>query len=273
MREGEVQYLTLSDNPRPGLLTTELTSTLRTVTGPSSDVVIVQHDPSFTHLIGPSPAHSLLLSTATSSRNPFFHEACVYIPAHEELYVTSSLLQSSSTSNYPSILISRLALHRAAGPDGQHGIDAVDWAKMRPPAGIDMPSGGANYAENSIIFCAQGNVAPGTGGIYHMPRGAPARPLVTNFHGRDFNSPRDVAVARDGAIWFTDPCHGYEQEIRARPKLPCAVWRFVPATGELRAVAEGLARPSGIAFSPDQGTCYVTDAGLTPGDGTTDSTR
>jgi gluconolactonase len=54
-----------------------------------------------------------------------------------------------------------------------------------------------------------------------MPRtaGAP-KALVTNFHGRDFNSPNDVVVAKDGAVWFTDPCYAFEQDFRARPKLP-----------------------------------------------------
>ena len=79
-----------------------------------------------------------------------------------------------------------------------------------------------------------------------MPRKAPPTPLVTNFHGREFNSVNDAVVAKDGSIWFTDPCYGYEQDFRQKPKLPCQVYRFDPGTGVVRVVADGFGRPNGI---------------------------
>lgn len=106
-----------------------------------------------------------------------------------------------------------------------------------------------------------------------MPRGGEPRPLVTHFHGRDFNSPNDVVVAKDGAIWFTDPCYGNEQDFRQRPKLPNQVYRFDPKTGDLRVVADGFGRPNGIAFSPDEKIVYITDTDVVHGDGSKDLTR
>jgi len=100
-----------------------------------------------------------------------------------------------------------------------------------------------------------------------MPRGTPPRALVTNFHGRDFNSVNDVAVAKDGCIWFTDPCYGNEQEFRQAPKLPNQVYRFNPKNGDLRVVADGFGRPNGICFNPDESVVYVTDTDLIHGDG------
>lgn len=190
--------------------------------------------------------------------NPFFHEACVYIPAHEELYVTSNLLEAAQSSNFPTILISRIKLHRADRLNGDNNIHTVEWVKMRPPVGIDMPNGGVNYIDDSIIFCAQGSEKTGSGGIYHMPRKSAAKALVTNFHGRDFNSPNDVVVAKDGAIWFTDPNYANEADFRQRPKLPNHIYRFDPTTGDLRVVADGFGKPNGIAFSPDEDIVYVT---------------
>jgi gluconolactonase len=121
-----------------------------------------------------------------------------------------------------------------------------------------MPNGGVNY-KDGIIFCAQGSEKPGTGGIYYMPRKAPPIPLVTNFHGREFNSVNDVVVAKDGSIWFTDPSYGYDQEFRQKPKLPCHVYRFDPATGVIRVVADGFGRPNGLCFSPEESVLYITD--------------
>lgn len=151
-------------------------------------------------------------------------------------------------------------------------MHTVEWAKMRPPPGIDMPNGGVNY-KDGILFCAQGTAQAGTGGIYYMPRGKPPQAFVTNFHGRDFNSVNDVVVAKDGSVWFTDPCYGFEQDFRQRPKLPCHVYRFDPDTGDLRVMTDGLGRPNGIAFSPDEKTVYITDTDHIHGDGSKDPLR
>jgi gluconolactonase len=213
------------------------------------------------------------MSSTETSRNPFFHEACVYIPTHDELYVTSNLLQATKSSNFPTILISRMKFHRAEGLQGENRINVVDWVKMRPPLGIDMPNGGVNYIDDSIIFCAQGSAASGTGGIYHMPRGSAPKPLVTNFHGRDFNSPNDVVVTSDGSIWFTDPYYAHEQDFRQRPKLPNQVYRFEPKTGDLRVVADGFGKPNGICFGPDENVVYITDTDAINGDGEKNLTR
>jgi gluconolactonase len=229
----------------------------------------VQYDVSFSNLIGPSPTHSLLLSTASSSNNPFFHEACVFLPDHDELYITSNLLQATNSANFPTILISRVKMARA---EADNNVHSVQWAKLRPPPGVEMPNGGVNY-EDGILFCAQGSPQAGTGGIYHMPRSAPPRPVVTNFHGRDFNSVNDVVVAKDGTIWFTDPCYGYEQEFRRKPKLPNQVYRFSPQDGHIRVVADGFGRPNGICFNPDETVVYITDTDATHGDGTRELTR
>jgi gluconolactonase len=235
-------------------------------------VSLVQYDTSFSDIVGASPTHSLLLSTAGNSNNPFFHEACVFIPEHDELYITSNLLQAASTANFPTILISRVKLLRTDRLSGDNSVHTVQWAKLRPPPGIDMPNGGVNY-KDGILFCAQGSPRSGTGGIYYMPRRTPPVPMVTNFHGRDFNSVNDVVVAKDGSIWFTDPCYGNEQDFRQKPKLPNLVYRFNPENGDLRVVADGFGRPNGICFSPDEDVVYITDTDAFHGDGNKDSTR
>ena len=162
----------------------------------------------------------------------------MYLPDHEELYTTSNLLQSISSARYPTILISRIKLQRKE-LDENNAVFAVEWTKLRPPPGIDMPNGGVNY-KDGIIFCAQGSEKANSGGIYYMPRKTPPFPLVTNFFGREFNSVNDVVVSKDGCIWFTDPSYGAEQDFRTRPKLPNQVYRYNPENGDLRVVADGF---------------------------------
>jgi len=107
-----------------------------------------------------------------------------------------------------------------------------------------------------------------------MPLSHPPKPVVTNFYGRDFNSVNDVIVSeKDGSIWFTDPCYGYEQGFRRKPVLPCQVYRYDVGSGECRVVAEGFDRCNGICFAPGEERVYVTDTGYIHGDGSLDSLR
>jgi gluconolactonase len=223
---------------------------------PSQKVVsILQFHPDLTDITGTAPSYSLLLSSLETSKNPFFHEACIYLPEHEELYITSHLLQSTSLAQLPVILISKLfQLKRDASGD----IESVTWQKLRPPPNMPMPAGGTRYRDG-MLFCSQGSLSPGSGGLYYMPRGKPPEPVLTNFFGQDFNSVHDVVLAKDGALWFTDAWHGFEQEFRPKPELPCHIYRFVPESGEIRVMAESLGRPHAIAFSPDEDTLYVTE--------------
>lgn len=245
----------------------------------------------------PRCRHSLLLSTAETSRNPLFHQACIYVPEHDELYVTSDLLQTTSTNSLPVVLISRVNLRRRGRAGGARAAEhddndendedddpvggsdddvvSAEWQKLRPPQSMAMPAGGTRYPGGGMVFCSQGGLADGTpGGLYLMPRGKPPEALVTGFHGRRFNSPHDVAAsARDGALWFTDPRRGFELGFRPRPVLPCRVYRFHPGSEDLRVVADGLERPLGIAFSSNEATVYITDAGGGGGEGDVDEPR
>lgn len=218
--------------------------------------------------------HALLLSSAETSRNPFFHQACVYLPKHEELYITSDLLQSTNSASLPIILISRVKLRREPSDGGADGaITSVEWAKLRPPRPMAMPAGGIPYSDG-MVFCSQGNLTTeSNGGLYYMLHNKPPVPLVTGYFGKDFNSPYDLVLTRDGSLWFTDPHFGFEKDFRKTPLLPCHVYRFHPDEGDLRVVADGLRRPTGIAFSPDESTVYITDTDAARADGTQDVSR
>ncbi len=87
--------------------------------------------------------------------------------------------------------------------------------------------------------------------------------LVAHYQGRRFNSPNDVVVAADGAIWFTDPSYGILSDHEghaAQSEIGVHyVFRFEPDTGALTAVTDLLIDPNGLAFSPDESILYVSD--------------
>ncbi len=136
-----------------------------------------------------------------------------------------------------------------------------------------MANGGTTYGDG-VVFCAQGSLRD-PGGLVLMEAKRPHKTisLVTNYHGRQFNSPNDVVAHSDGSLWFTDPCYGYEQGFRPKPELPNQVYRFDPTSGDIRVVADGFGRPNGIAFSPDEKIVYITDTDYIHGDGSVDPTR
>jgi gluconolactonase len=87
------------------------------------------------------------------------------------------------------------------------------------------------------------------------------RMLAERFEGRRFNSPNDLAVGPDGAIWFTDPPYGLEgvdtSPLKEQPVN--GVYRRAP-DGRVTRVEAGLKYPNGIAFSPDGRTLYVSNS-------------
>ncbi|UFU07035.1 SMP-30/gluconolactonase/LRE family protein [Ruania halotolerans] len=89
--------------------------------------------------------------------------------------------------------------------------------------------------------------------------------LVDSWQGHRLNSPNDVVVASDGAIWFTDPPYGIlsNKEGREAPQEydGCYVFRLDEATGEVAAVITDMIYPNGLAFSPDESILYVSDTG------------
>lgn len=87
-------------------------------------------------------------------------------------------------------------------------------------------------------------------------------PLVERFEGRRLNRPNDIAIRRDGSVWFTDPDYLFKQRPHETKELPAQyVFRFNPRTGALEAVIKDLKLPNGIAFSPDETQLYVGDSG------------
>jgi gluconolactonase len=81
--------------------------------------------------------------------------------------------------------------------------------------------------------------------------------LADRYEGKRLNSPNDVIVGPDGALYFTDPTldlvAGEKQEIPFQ-----GVYRL-DDRGNLRLLTRDLMQPNGLAFSPDGKKFYVDD--------------
>lgn len=82
--------------------------------------------------------------------------------------------------------------------------------------------------------------------------------LAGSFDGKRFNSPNDVTMGPDGAVYFTDPTldlpHGQKQEVPYQ-----GVYRL-DEKGGVRLLTKELSQPNGLGFSPDGKKFYVDDS-------------
>ncbi len=90
--------------------------------------------------------------------------------------------------------------------------------------------------------------------------------LADNFEGKRFNGPNDVAIAADGAIYFTDSDVGLRGGINGGlAQMPDAVWLW--KDGKVTEVVSRVElgdEPNGIALSPDDRYLYLSAGTTSP---------
>jgi gluconolactonase len=86
--------------------------------------------------------------------------------------------------------------------------------------------------------------------------------LATHYEGKELNSPNDVVVKSDGAIYFTDPTYGRmpgfgierEQDLDFQ-----GVYRIAPQGGDPQLLIDDFDQPNGLCFSTDESLLYIND--------------
>lgn len=119
--------------------------------------------------------------------------------------------------------------------------------------GLGDPDGNTFDRQHRLIDCASVLRA-----IIEVTPDGKYRVLAEKYEGKRFNSPNDVIVGPDGALYFTDPTldlvAGEKQEIPFQ-----GVYRL-GQKGDVRLLTKDLTQPNGLAFSPDGKRFYVDDS-------------
>jgi gluconolactonase len=202
------------------------------------------HDDAFLDVLGLAPRLARVIATDA-------HEGPVYVADEHALYFTTVPRPGAGG---PVVDIRRLDLVTRRLTTVRADANAANGMTLAP--------------DGRLLVCEQGSMTR-LAGLTLVDRETGATEMLgAAYAGRPLNSPNDVVVARDGAAWFTDPSYGFLQGFRSPPALADAVYRLDPASGELALVADGIDKPNGLAFSPDERTLYVGDSGAihAPGD-------
>lgn len=128
------------------------------------------------------------------------------------------------------------------------GYSGIDIGEYHQPGS----NGLAIDAEGRLLVCQHGNRRI----IRHEKKG-PITVLADQYEGKRLNSPNDLVLKSDGALYFTDPPYGLPNAYNdQRKELPYqGIYRL--KDGELTLLSIDLGGPNGIAFSPDEQYLYV----------------
>jgi gluconolactonase len=211
-----------------------------------ADAGFERYAPAFDAVLGDGPRIECVAEVAA-------HEGPVYVRAEDALYFTT-VPQRPGRPDMPQVDVARIALQGARFPVSSAAVTTV-----RPAANV--ANGMTLDAEGRLVVCEQGTFREPARISRLDPRTGASETLVERCGGLPLNSPNDVVVKSDGTVWFTDPSYGHLQGFRPPPRVPDAVYRYDPGSGQLEVAAVGFDKPNGLAFSPDEGVLYVGDNG------------
>eukprot|EP00250_Pteridium_aquilinum_P005503 c15586_g1_i1 orf=147-1331(+) len=184
------------------------------------------------------------------------HEGGVYFPDNDEFYFSSTW----TLKELPAKPATLMKLSLKTG-------------KISVVMKTEMANGMALDNNGELVICEQGLFSK-RGFIQRVNLHNLSMSVVAdNWKGLAFNSPNDVVVKSDNSIWFTDPDYGQTEGFKGPSQVHKNQVYRVSATGVVTAVADGFAKPNGLAFSADEKLLYVTDTGTSVGDGTVDLSK
>ena len=134
-------------------------------------------------------------------------------------------------------------------PAGYTGV--ADYGKEPGTNGLALDS------EGRLVMCEHGDRR-----ISVLTKNGGKMTLADRWDGKRFNSPNDLAIRKNGDIFFTDPIYGLPKraEDPTRETDFCGVYRLQP-DGTVTLQSREISRPNGIAFSPNEKILYVANSG------------
>ncbi|MDQ3683259.1 MAG: SMP-30/gluconolactonase/LRE family protein [Bacteroidota bacterium] len=143
------------------------------------------------------------------------------------------------------------------------------WNKKKGLSVWLEPSGFANgllLDQNGDLLLMQGNhqstkeTKRQIGKIVDPKSNKTITDFVTNYEGKKFNSPNDIALGPNGILYFTDPIYGLTKGDADKEKELSfnGVYKF--ENNKVKVLIDSLKRPNGIGLSPNGKFLYVSDS-------------
>lgn len=136
--------------------------------------------------------------------------------------------------------------------------------KWKPSSGLEVVMKPSAHADGLALDLERRVVVAGWGGraVFRIEKDGTRTTLADRWQGKKLNSPNDIVVSSDGAIWFTDPVGGLfnvgmvgDDLQRYNDKQP--VFRISPDGKQMTLVTDEIVYPNGLCFSPDETLLYV----------------
>jgi gluconolactonase len=135
------------------------------------------------------------------------------------------------------------------------------WKQKGGLEAVMMPSVKADGLALDLEFRV---IVAGWGGrtVFRIEKDGSHTTLMDSWEGKKLNSPNDIIVSKDGAIWFTDPVGGLFNVGMVGPDLQRyndkqPVYRIAPDGKQISLMIDDIVYPNGLCFSPDEKLLYV----------------
>ena len=118
---------------------------------------------------------------------------------------------------------------------------------------------------NGLVYDEQGRLLiceHATSRVTRLETDGSTTTLASHWQGSELNSPNDIVVRKDGAIYFSDPTYG-RMEVYGLPRPQAlhfqGVYRIDPGSGATQLMARDFGQPNGLCFSLDETKLFVND--------------
>jgi gluconolactonase len=218
---------------------------------------ITRSDPALDALIAPDAKLKMVAAGFGFIDGPVWvagqHGAAGYLLASS---IIDNVIYKVTTAGKVSVYLDR------AGYSGEDFANVGKFAQIGRAHVLLMGPGCTGIdGQGRLIWCAGQDLA-----IKRLEKDGTRTVLAAGFDGKHFNGPNDVAIATDGAIYFTDSDVGLRGGIRGPlAQMPDSVWRWKSGKVALVVSRETLgAEPNGIALSPDDKYLYLSAGTISP---------
>ena len=136
-------------------------------------------------------------------------------------------------------------------PTGHVGV-------FRAPAGYT--NGHTVDREGRLVSCSHGARR-----VERTEHDGSITTIADCYDGKRLNSPNDVVVGSDGAVWFSDPTYGIDSDYEghaAESEVGAShVYRVDPRTGAACLIVSGFPTSSSVRIAPESGPFADHDRG------------